>query len=76
MKNGESLIVYAVGALANNSLTVLTESITGLGATPAAVQTGNSPVDNGGSPLPLAAAVFGSLIIAGSATLLVRRQKA
>ncbi len=42
---GSSLIVYAVGSLEAGSLTVLTQSIDGLGSAPAAVETGNSPVD-------------------------------
>lgn len=75
VKNGESLTVYAVGSLSGNSLTVLTESITGLGVTPAAVQTGNSPVDDGGSSLPLVAFVLGFMTIAGSAVAVLRRQK-
>ena len=44
---GASLIVYAVGSLADGNLTVLTQSISGLGSTPSAVNTGNSPVDGG-----------------------------
>jgi hypothetical protein len=45
---GASLTVYAVGSLDADNLSVLTQSITGLGSTPSAVNTGNSPVDNGG----------------------------
>lgn len=41
---GEALIVYAVGSLDAGTLTVLTESITGLASAPTAVNTGNSPV--------------------------------
>lgn len=44
---GASLIVYAVGSLADGNLTVLTQSISGLGSTPSVVNTGNSPVDGG-----------------------------
>lgn len=44
VEEGASLIVYAVGSLDDESLTVLTESITGLGSAPSAVNTGNSPV--------------------------------
>lgn len=43
--DGTSLIVYAVGSLDGDSLTVLTETIEGLGSTPTVVNTGNSPVD-------------------------------
>src|SRR5690606_4429328 len=42
--DGTSLIVYAVGSLDADSLTVLTETIDGLGTAPTAVNTGNSPV--------------------------------
>lgn len=40
--DGEHLLVYAVGSLDDDSLTVLTETITGLHSTPNAVHTGNS----------------------------------
>ena len=43
---GANLIVYAVGSLSDDSLTVLTESISGLGSAPTAVNTGNSPVES------------------------------
>jgi hypothetical protein len=46
---GASLIVYAVGSLDADNLSVLTQSITGLGSTPSVINTGNSPVDNGGA---------------------------
>lgn len=52
IEEGSSLIVYAVGSLDGDSLTVVTEVITGLGAVPNVVNTGNSPVDNG---VPVAA---------------------
>ena len=42
---GTSLIVYAVGSLDGDTLTVLTESITGLASAPTVVNTGNSPVE-------------------------------
>lgn len=65
---GASLIVYAVGSLDDESLTVLTESITGLGSAPEAVPTGNSPV--GIDPLVVAA---GAGIVALGAIALRRR---
>lgn len=40
--DGEHLLVYAVGSLEGDSLTVLTETITGLHSTPDEVHTGNS----------------------------------
>jgi hypothetical protein len=46
---GESLIVYAVGSLEGETLTVLTQAIGGLGGTPAAIHTGNSPITDEGS---------------------------
>lgn len=49
---GSNLIVYAVGSLGDESLTVLTESIDGLGAAPSAVNTGNSPVSIPSASLP------------------------
>jgi len=57
---GESLIVYAVGSLGDDSLTVLTETIDGLHSAPARVDTGNSPVDNplGGLAVALVAAAL------------------
>jgi hypothetical protein len=64
IKDGESLIVYAVGSLEGKTLGVLTESITGLGTNPTAVQTGNSPIDNNGSGSTV-------LVLAGLALLLV-----
>ncbi len=70
---GSSLIVYAVGSV-NSELSVLTETITGLGTAPAAVNTGTSPVSDGsGSTVTIAlvaAALAGALVIgAGSLRL-------
>lgn len=65
---GASLIVYAVGSLEAGNLTVLTQSITGLGSTPDAVNTGNSPVDNGSnnSMILLGAVALMGLAVVGS----------
>lgn len=63
---GAQLIVYAVGSLDDGSLTVLTESITGLGSSPTAVNTGNSPVDSGGSSLLLLLVSAGALAAIGA----------
>jgi len=52
---GANLIVYAVGSLDAGSLTVLTESISGLASAPLAVNTGNSPVTNASTGVNLAA---------------------
>lgn len=73
--DGTQLIVYAVGSLADETLTVLTESIDGLGSAPARVETGNSPVDDG-APITnslLLVAIAAAAAAAGSATLVRRR---
>ncbi|WP_436794778.1 DUF4397 domain-containing protein [Actinospongicola halichondriae] len=75
IEDGTSLIVYAVGSLEGETLTVLTESITGLGAAPAeeaaaetpvpsAVNTGNSPVSETSTGFPVALAAFAALLVA------------
>jgi hypothetical protein len=46
---GETLVVYAVGSLEAGTLQTLTETIGGSQTGPAAVDTGNSPVADGGS---------------------------
>lgn len=56
--DGTSLIVYAVGSLEGESLTVLTESISGLGTAPAAVNTGNSPVESNTAVIAFGAAAL------------------
>lgn len=63
--DGSSLIVYAVGSLDGGSLTVLTETIEGLGSTPTVVNTGNSAVDDGVAPWFVAA--LGLIAFAGVA---------
>jgi hypothetical protein len=63
--DGSSLIVYAVGSLEADSLTVLTETIDGLGTAPSAVNTGNSPVgDEAGLPVGLLALAGVALLAA------------
>jgi len=70
VNDGDSLIVYAVGSLEGETLTVLTETITGLGQTPTEVPSGNSPVESG---FPMSAvvgmAIIASLAAAGGLTL-------
>lgn len=68
IQDGASLIVYAVGSLDDGSLTVLTESITGLGSAPTAVNTGTSPV---APNLAIVAAIGLALIT--MATVVTRR---
>lgn len=66
INEGESLIVYAVGSLEGETLTVLTESITGLGSAPAVVNTGNSPLTApaSSSSLPMVALIAGLGVVA------------
>jgi hypothetical protein len=74
---GSSLIVYAVGSLDDGTLQTLTETIDGLGSGPGSVPTGNSPVENGSSTGPLAAAgVAGALVLAGGVATAVARRRA
>lgn len=65
---GSSLIVYAVGSLDDDSLTVLTEVIADLGAVPNLVNTGNSPVESNSFPVAaiVAASVLGFVALAGT----------
>lgn len=70
IKDGESLIVYAVGSLEADNLTVLTESITGLHTPPTAVNTGSSPISDTGNAVALAvAAIVGSAVLIGGGRL-------
>lgn len=70
IEEGSSLIVYAVGSLDGDSLTVITEVITGLGAVPNVVNTGNSPVSSGFPVAALIALMATAVIgIAGSRQL-------
>ena len=56
INDGEHLLVYAVGSLDDDSLTVLTETITGLHSAPDQVDTGNSlPASTEGNAVPLVA---------------------
>ncbi len=74
IEDGVHLIVYAVGSLDAGTLQVLTESISGLGTAPTAVNTGNSPVDSdSGLPVALAlAAVAGLGVLAVGGVALAR----
>jgi hypothetical protein len=64
--DGTELIVYAVGSIGGAGLTLITEDITGLGAAPAAIQTGTSPVGaaGGGWVAVLAVASAGATAVA------------
>ena len=73
---GSSLTVYAVGSLDADSLTVLTESISGLAAAPSAVNTGNSPVEAAQSGLNFAlVAIVGIALAAAIAVPAVARTR-
>ncbi len=63
IKDGEHLLVYAVGSLEDGSLTVLTETIAGLHSTPETVNTGNS------LPASAQSNLLAISLIAGAATL-------
>jgi hypothetical protein len=65
VQDGASLIVYAVGSLEDESLTVVTETIEGIGTAPTAVNTGNSPVaeDSANGALFATVAILGSFAL-------------
>ena len=70
---GEALIVYAVGSLDDDTLGVLTESISGLHTTPNQVNTGNSPVSNGFNVAALVAVLGAAAVVLGGGQALARR---
>ena len=78
IKDGESLVVYAVGSLDGDTLGVLTESITGLGSNPTRIDTGNSPIDDGGGT-NLSLWIIGGgvllLLVVGAAATRARRDE-
>lgn len=61
---GEALIVYAVGSLDDDTIDVLTESVTGLAGAPTSVDTGNSPVDDGATSWFTMAALGAVVLVA------------
>ena len=69
---GSSLIVYAVGSLDDDSLTVLTEVIDNLGAVPNVVNAGNAPIQDGGFPI----AALTALALVAFAAMFATRTKA
>lgn len=73
VNDGDSLIVYAVGSLEAGSLTVLTETITGLGQTPTEVPSGNSPVESGFPMAAMAGMAIIASLAAGGGLALARR---
>ncbi|NND74920.1 MAG: DUF4397 domain-containing protein [Ilumatobacter sp.] len=72
--DGQNLIVYAVGSLSDDSLTVLTETIDGLGTAPTRVNTGNTPIDGEGGVPYLAILLIAMLALAGTGAV-VRVQR-
>jgi Domain of unknown function (DUF4397) len=77
VNEGESLIVYAVGSLDGDTLGVLTETVTGLGSNPSRVDTGNSPIDNGGNGVNTALLLLAGLAGLGAVgTIVVRSRRA
>jgi hypothetical protein len=75
---GSTLIVYAVGSLDAGTLTTVTETIGGSASAPARVDTGNSPVSDGGATSTAAWALAGlagaaAATVAGRRVLAVRR---
>ncbi|MEM9565578.1 MAG: DUF4397 domain-containing protein [Actinomycetota bacterium] len=72
---GSHLLVYAVGSLDDDTLTVLTESIDGLHSNPDRIDTGNS-IPQDGSNAALLLLVAGIAAAAGAGTLVVARNRA
>lgn len=78
--DGSSLIVYAVGSLDADNLTVLTEQIDGLGSTPTEIPTGLAPIESTGTTFfgAAAATVFavlmGLVLFAGGRVLATARR--
>ena len=73
LSEGTLLIVYGLGSLEENTMTVLTEIISGLDSPPTAVNTGNSPIGEG-SP-GLAATALGSMAAIVGLVLFARRRR-
>ncbi len=73
---GQHLLVYAVGSLDDDSLTVLTETIDDLHSNPDRIDTGNSLPTTGTSSLVLVALIGGSLLVAGAGTTALVRNRA
>lgn len=64
---GANTILYAVGSLDGGTFDLYVQQITGLGAAPSGVPTGDSPIDAGTSPW-LVAAGLGALAVAVTGT--------
>jgi hypothetical protein len=68
--------VYAVGDLSDNTLTFLTQTITGLGGTPNLVITGDGLPADSGAAMPTVLAIGAGLLGPTGAGLLVARRRA
>jgi hypothetical protein len=66
---GANTILYAVGNLEGGTFDLYVQQITGLGAAPSGVPTGNSPVDGGVSPLVVAGLGAVALAAIGAASV-------
>ncbi|MEM7323719.1 MAG: DUF4397 domain-containing protein [Actinomycetota bacterium] len=76
INEGEHLLVYAVGSLGDDTLTVLTETITGLHTAPAEVNTGNALPSSGLNAAALALIGGFVALSAGGAVVATRRVRA
>lgn len=74
ISDGQNLIVYAVGSLSDDSLTVLTETIDGLGTAPSRVNTGNTPID-GEAGFPYLPVLLVGMLLLGGVGAVVRTQR-
>ncbi|MEO5900912.1 MAG: DUF4397 domain-containing protein [Ilumatobacteraceae bacterium] len=74
LKAGTDLIVYAVGSLADTTLTFYTQTIDGLGGSPTAVNTGDG-LPSSSSMLPtLLVVIAGIMALGGTGVLATRRR--
>jgi hypothetical protein len=72
---GTNLIVYAVGSLADETLTFYVQTIEGLGGQPTLVNTGNSPVGDGTSTVLVLTVLAGVLGLTGVGVLAAARRR-
>jgi hypothetical protein len=74
---GADLIVYAAGSVDEGTFTFYTQTISGLGGAPTAVNTGNSRPQASGSSWPLVLLIgVGGVAFAGTGIVLARRRAA
>ena len=76
VKDGESLIVYAVGSLEGDTLGVLTETVTGLASNPTRIDTGNSPIDGDTSGNTMGLILLGAAGVGTVGVFVVRSRRA